>query len=201
MIGLKLNTTCEQWYILRGDNKYGPYDYKAIIQMLQKSELFEYNYMWAPHLENWTLLGDLPDFSKDRFCRILESNDDLADAFTKRSSSRIEIQIPLYAHDNHRHFDGHTVSVSNEGALVVLNDPLLVPGQKILIHFQNCEKNQQPFNVVCEVIRKNFTKHRLNVKSGLHYVVRFLQVQEAGKNQILNWTRTSVAKEEKNGIL
>jgi hypothetical protein len=200
MIGLKHNTTCDQWFILRGEIKFGPFDYRSVIQMLQKSELFEYNYMWAPHLENWTLLGDLPDFSKDRFCRILESNDEMASAFTKRSSTRAEILVPIHGHDNQRYFDGHIISISKDGALVLLNDPLLVPGQKILLHFQESEKNQQPFNVFCEVVRKNFTKTRLNVKSGLHYVVRFLQLHEQGKNQILNWTRTSVAKEEKNGI-
>lgn len=201
MVGMKLDTNSEQWYILRGELKYGPYDYKSVIQMLQKSELFDYNYIWAPHLENWTLLGDIPDFSKDRFCRILESNDDLALAFNKRSSSRVEIEVPLYAHDNHRFFDGHTISVSQDGALVLLNDPLLNPGHKILLNFRSCDRNPQTFNVLCEVVRKNFTKHRLNVKSGLHYVVRFLQVQDSGKNQLLNWTRGSVAKEEKNGIL
>ncbi|MBV2167184.1 MAG: PilZ domain-containing protein [Bdellovibrio sp.] len=201
MGGVQTATTNDQWYILRGEMKYGPYDYKSLITMIQNSELYDYNYVWASHLENWTLLGDLQEFSKDRLCRLIETKDHLAGVFKERQFPRVNLEVPIYAHNDHSFFDGHTLSVSENGALVLLNDPLLLPGQKILLHFRSSEENPQTFNVLCEVVRKNYSKQRLNVKSGLHYAVRFLQVQDQGKAQLTKWTRGGVSKEETNGIL
>lgn len=192
----------DQWYILRGEMKYGPYEYSALIRMIQMSELQDYNYVWASHLENWTQVGDLQEFSKDRLCRLIETQDHLSGAFIERKHPRVNLETPVYAHNEMACFDGQTLSVSENGALVLLNDPLLQPGQKILLHFRASEVNPQGFNVLCEVIRKNFSKQRLNVKSGLHYAVRFLQVQDHGITQLTKWTRGGGSKEEtKNGIL
>lgn len=61
--------------------------------------------------------------------------------------------------------------------------------------------NPEPFNILCEIVRKNYSKQRLNVKSGLHYAVRFLQVSETGTAQLTKWARGGGSKEETNGIL
>ena len=55
------------WHVLIGDQKYGPYDYKTVIQMLQSNQLMDYNFVWAPHLEAWTQIHQLEEFSRDRF--------------------------------------------------------------------------------------------------------------------------------------
>ncbi len=178
-------TTLTQWYILRGEMKYGPYEYSALIHMIQTGELLDYNYVWAPHMESWMLLGDIQDFSKDRLARLIQSQDHLSGAFIKRGSPRVDCDIDVYAHNDYNFFDGKCTSISENGALLLLNDPLLLPGQEIVIHFRgNNTNNPSGFNVKAEVIRKNFTKQRLNVKSGLHYAVRFLQVQKQGQDQI-----------------
>lgn len=186
----------QQWYVLRGEMKYGPYEYRSLITMIQNGELFDYNYVWAPHLENWSLVGELQDFSRDRLCRLIETKDHIAGAFKDRKAARVDLITPVYAHNDYNFFDGHTLSVSENGALVLLNDPLLLPSQKILIHFRESELNPLGFNVLAEIVRKNYSKQRLNVKSGLHYAVRFLQVQDLGKTQFINWTRGGASKEE-----
>lgn len=190
--------SAQTWYVLRGEMKYGPYEYKSLITMLQNGELYDYNFIWAPHLENWTLLGELPEFSKDRLCRLIETKDHLAGTFKDRKAERRDVVVPVFAHNQEHFFDGHTLSISANGALILMNDPLLLPNQKVLIHFRQSDLNPNSFNVEAEIIRKNFSKQRLNVKSGLHYAVRFLQVPEAGQSQIKNWTSS---KEETNGIL
>ena len=179
-------TSHQEWYILRGEMKYGPYEYSALIHMIQTGELFDYNYVWAPHMESWMLLGDIQDFSKDRLAQLIKTQDHLTGSFIKRGSPRIDVDIDVYAHNDSNFFDGKCTSISDNGALVLLNDPLLLPGQEIVIHFRNGENNSSGFNVKAEVIRKNFTKQRINVKSGLHYAVRFLQVQKSGQDQIQN---------------
>lgn len=176
-----------EWYILRGEMKYGPYEYSALLHMIQKGELYDYNYVWAPHMESWSMLGDLQEFSKDRLARLIQTQDHLSGAFIKRGSPRLDVDLDVYGHNEINFFDGKCLSISDNGALLLMNDPLLLPGQQVVIHFRAGEKNPQGFNVVAEVVRKNFTKQRLNVKSGLHYAVRFLQVQKSGQEQIQNW--------------
>lgn len=175
-----------QWYILRGDMKYGPYEYGVMLTMLQKGEVQDYNYVWAPHLENWHLLGELPDFSRDRLARLLNSNDknELKNSFLQRQHARQDITIPVYGHNEHQFFDGESLSLSENGALILLNTPLLLPGQDILVHFHQSEINKLPFNAIVQIVRKNFTRQRINVKSGLHYAVRFLEIPDTGKKQI-----------------
>jgi hypothetical protein len=178
--------TNQEWYILRGEMKYGPYQYGALIHMIQTGELLDYNYIWASHMEGWMLLGDMPEFSKDRLAKLIDTQDHVG-AFIKRGSPRLDCELQVYGHNDNNFFDGVCTSISDNGALVLLNDPLLLPGQEIVLHFRNGAKNPSGFNVKAEVIRKNFTKQRLNVKSGLHYAVRFLQVQKQGQEQIQTW--------------
>jgi hypothetical protein len=171
-----------QWYILRGEMKYGPYEYGIIIQMLQKGEVQDYNYVWAPHLSTWTLLGDVPDFAMDRLAGLIMNRDQKTHGFVIREFARVDHKIPLYGHNEHHFFDGESLSISENGALVLLNTPLLVPGSDLVMHFKTGKT--EPFNVVAQVVRKNFSKSRINVKSGLHYAVRFLQVPERGLNTL-----------------
>jgi hypothetical protein len=177
-------TPLVQWYILRGDMKYGPYDFSVMISMLQKGEVQDYNYVWAPHLSNWTLLGDLPDFARDRLAGIITNRDEIKHGVIIREFARKDVKVAVYGHNEQYFFDGESLSLSESGALILLNTPLLIPGQDLVLHFRSGESNKNPFNVVAQVVRKNFTKQRLNVKSGLHYAVRFLQVPVRGQTQI-----------------
>ncbi len=180
----KTNQQLTQWYILRGEMKYGPYEYGIIINMLQKGEVQDYNYVWAPHLTTWTLLGDVPDFAMDRLAGLIVNRDQKTHGFIIREFARKDVVVPLYGHNEHQFFDGESLSLSENGALVLLNTPLLIPGQDVVLHFKTNDGKQKPFNVIAEVVRKNFSKQRINVKSGLHYAVRFLQVPDRGHRQL-----------------
>lgn len=173
-------TETQNWFILRGDNKYGPYDYQTMIVLIQKNELYDYNYVWSDHLDGWSLLGELPEFSRDRFARIIENNLPMKKAFIERKGERVETSIPVYGHDERTFFDGFVVSLSVSGALVLLNNPLLNPGEEITLHF----RGGTPFNLKAEIIRKNFNRKRINVKSGLHYAVRFLPLNDLATKEL-----------------
>lgn len=181
---LATKETMNQWFILRGENKYGPFEYAAMIRMMQDNELYDYNYVWAPHLESWTLVGDVQDFSKDRLARLIENNSEVRGSFKDRGADRIDVLIPIYGHNDHLFFDGQTLSLSANGALLLLNTPLMLPGQDLLLHFRRDETNPQAFNMKAQIVRKNFTRTRMNVKSGLHYAVRFTQTSRTGQEAI-----------------
>jgi hypothetical protein len=179
-----VNLELKNWYILRGETQYGPYDYAVMIRMIQNNEIQDYHYVWAPHLESWMMMGECPDFSKDRLALLIRENESLKTEFAQREATRKEIQSPILGHNGLTFFDGHCVSLSENGALVLINSPLLLPEDQVVLHFSKSSTFHQGFKVLAQVVRKNFTKQRLNTKSALQYAVRFLQVQADGMKQI-----------------
>lgn len=175
------------WYVLIGEQKYGPYDYKTVIQMIQSNQLMDYNYVWAEHLESWTPIYQLEEFSKDRFELLLKKESEYQSAFIKRKGERIEVKIPIIGHNTVRFFDGEIVSISQSGALCLLNSPLVQVGDQIKLHVKASSENEEPFNVECVIIRKIYSKQRLNSKSGLYYAIKFHEVQKIGTDQINKW--------------
>ena len=69
-----------------------------------------------------------------------------------------------------------------------INTPLIQVGDQMKIHVKSNQSNSVSFNIECEVIRKNFTRERLNSKSGLYYAVRFHDIQKVGIDQIRKWS-------------
>jgi predicted RNA-binding protein with EMAP domain len=174
------------WFVLIGEQKYGPYDYKTVIRMVQTNQLMDFNYVWAEHLESWTPMYQLEEFSKDRF-KILQNENEYKGSFIKRTSERIATKIPLLGHNSIRFFDGEIVSISESGALCLLNSPLVQVGDQIKLHVKATNETEVSFNIEGEVIRKNYSKQRLNAKSGLFYAVKFNEVQAKGAVQIKRW--------------
>jgi hypothetical protein len=177
----------KKWHVLIGTQKYGPYTYGKMIEMLQANELMDYNYVWNESLENWTPIYQLEEFSKDRFQLILKSDSELQPHFTQRTSDRIEKKIPFIGHNNIRFFDGEIMSISEGGALCMINSPLPQVGDNLKLHIQIEGAAEISFNIEAKIIRKLFVKKRLNSKSGLHYAIRFEDVQHQGLQQIRNW--------------
>ncbi len=175
------------WYVLLGEQKYGPYDYKTMINMMQTNQLMDYNYVWADHLDSWTQVHQLEEFSKDRFQVLLQKESDYLSTFMKRKNERAEVKIPLLGHNTVRFFDGELVSVSEMGGLCLLNTPLVQIGDLLKLHIKAKDQQEFAFNIEAEVIRKNFSKQRLNSKSGLYYAVRFNDIQSVGLQQIKSW--------------
>jgi hypothetical protein len=182
----QINLELKNWYILRGETQYGPFEYGVMIRMVQNHEIQDYNYVWAPHLEGWQMLGECVDFSKDRLALLIRENENLRDEFSKREAARADIKSQVLGHNGTTFFDGECTSISENGALVLINTPLLLPDDQVVIHFSESVTFHNGFKVLAQVVRKNYTKQRLNTKSALQYAVRFLQVQTDGLDQIKN---------------
>lgn len=180
----------DNWFVLHGHQKNGPYDYKKIIHMIQKNEIMDYTYVWAPHLPKWSQVYSLKEFSKDRFL-LLRQMPEYKDSFIQREHARIQTQVEILGHNNIRFFDGLMTSISTEGGLCLINTPLVQVGEKIKIHVKSKSNTDISFNLEGHIIRKNFSQDRLNSKSGLYYVVSFSDLQAEGLDQIRSWISSS----------
>ncbi|MEQ1665740.1 MAG: PilZ domain-containing protein, partial [Bdellovibrionales bacterium] len=166
--------------------------YKTVIQMIQNNQLMDFNYVWAEHLDKWTPVYLLEEFSKDRF-QLLQNDPEYKAVFTKRKDPRIDIKIPVIGHNTIRFFDGEIVSISASGALCLLNTPLVQVGDNVKLHIKINHNSELAFNVECTVARKNHSRQRLNSKSGLYYAVKFNEIQDVGIEQITKWVTTATA--------
>lgn len=175
------------WYVLIGEEKHGPYDYKTMIQMLQTNELMDYNHAWAEHLESWTPIHQLEEFSKDRFQILLQKESEYLNSFIQRKHARADVNISVLGHNTLRFFDGELISVSENGGLCMLNTPLVQVGDLLKLHIKPNNGEGIAFNVEAEVVRKNHSKNRINSKSALYYAVRFNDIQSTGVTEIKKW--------------
>ncbi len=164
-----------------GQQKYGPYDDRTIIQMIQTQQLMDYSSLLADHLEDWTPIYNIEEFSSKRVQHFYEKD---SAAFIKRKSRRVEIKIPVVGHNSLRFFEGEVISLSENGALCLLNTETLKPGAQVKVQLQTPELT---FNIECEVIRKNHLKQKSSGKHDFYYAVKFNEIQPAGITQIKKW--------------
>lgn len=188
--------TSNEWHVLKGETKYGPYTYTDMIQMLQNKMLFEFDYTWSPHLETWTALSELPEFSADRLCRLVEKSAD-GEIFNKRSAHRVSVQIPVYCHDHAKFWKGTCENLSSGGALILMENPVLLPGDLITIHFRALNETDNAFNCVAEILTKRLTKVRIQHDTAIHYAVKFVKTTPLGEEQVAAWVKEKLNETKK----
>jgi hypothetical protein len=184
-----MNTNIEiqasnEWHLLKGDSQFGPYTYSEMIKMMQEKMVFGFDYVWAPHMESWTAVSDVPEFSEDRLTRLAEKMSGAQnDLFNRRNSERILCKLPVLVHDNQNMWHGSAENLSEGGALLLIENPLFLPGHIIHLHFRT-QTNLVSFNCTAEVLSKRLVKQRVQHDTRIHYAVKFLHLGQFGRDQI-----------------
>ncbi len=187
-MGLKLDLpTSNEWHVLKGETQYGPYTYEDMIQMMQNKTLFGFDYVWSPHLEAWTALTELPEFSMDRLNRLAEKSDPNSDVFFRRKHDRHFCSFQAYVHDNKTFWTGVVENISLGGALIKMENPLLLPGDTVTVHFRKAGPKEKAFNVTAEILTKRLTKQKIQHDTFLYYAVKFNTVHKDGESQLRTW--------------
>lgn len=62
-----------EWYILKGENKFGPFSYPDVLKMLQQKVVFEFDFAWHPGLSTWVRIADLDSFKPDNIGKMKET--------------------------------------------------------------------------------------------------------------------------------
>lgn len=183
-MGIKLEiSTSNEWHVLKGKDQYGPYTYETMLTMLQQNTLFGFDYVWSPHMESWTQLFDLAEFSPDRISNLAKNSND-TNVFFRRNHERAACDWQTYIHDDRKLWPGKIESISVGGALILMMNPLLLPGDILTIHMPASSELKTPFNAKGEVLTKRLTKERVTHDSQIYYAFKFTQVQTFGEKQI-----------------
>jgi hypothetical protein len=168
------------WYILRGEERQGPFEFTDVVRLLQEKIIFEYDFVWRNGMENWIRIAEVQDFSPDAIRSVLKADKDI---FVRRKHARLMYECPLVAHDNKSFWPGYTLEISEGGAGVVIENAMLLPSQNIYLHFKP-GSHTKPFNVLCEVVSKKYIQNVKDRLDPMVYGVKFINIPKQEKDLI-----------------
>jgi hypothetical protein len=180
----------QEFYILKWDNKYGPFSYLEVIKMLQSKSVFEFDYIWKPGQENWMRIADMQEFEPSKIHALFEKSEDpeIKNIFFRRRHERVNFNGSIIIHDNEKVWKGEAIEISEGGAGIVIHNAMINPGEKIYLHFKPGDA-VPPFNAICEVVSKKFSKDLEDRNSPVKYGVKFLKINSASLGLIKDYIK------------
>ena len=172
-----------EWYVLKGENRYGPFPIADVVKMLVERALFEYDFAWSPGMEQWTRIAQIPAFSFDRIKAFLPKDMQNSEMFFRRKYMRKDFKTPLVVHNNSKVWKGFSVEISEGGACIAVENAMILPGQNIYVHFKGTE-GARPFNVLCEVVAKRYVPGLKTANDVVYYGLKFLNIHKQDKDLI-----------------
>ncbi len=180
--------TQEEWYILKWDNRYGPFTFLDVVKMLQDKSIFEFDYVWKPSFESWQRVAEVAEFNPDKIRGLKDSvMPELSEVFFRRRHVRTKYNGSIIVHDNITVWKGESIEVSEGGAGIVMHNALVLPGQKIFLHFKPGD-GVPPFNATCEVVSKQYVKGIKNKDAPVGYGIKFIEINGDVQEAIRNYT-------------
>lgn len=182
-------SAAEEWYVLKWDNRYGPFTYLDLVKMLQEKSVFEFDYVWRPGIESWKRVAEVSEFNPDSIKGLKDSNmPELSEVFFRRRHIRSQYNGSIIIHDSKTVWKGESMEISEGGAGLVMHNALVLPGHKLYVHFKPGD-GVPPFNAVCEVISKQYVKGLKNKEAPIGYGVKFLEIEGEAQKAIRNYTK------------
>lgn len=183
----------QEWFVLKGENRFGPFAYVDVMKMLQQGVIFEFDFVWYQGLETWSRIAELPAFSKDNVKTLKDTVlPELSEVFFRRRHKRVQYGATVLVHDNKSVWKGKGVEISEGGAGIVMDNALCVPGQQLFLHFKPGD-GVPPFNAICEIVSKGFTGEVKDPKAPIKYGVKFKTMSPDTQKILQDFTKKKAA--------
>jgi hypothetical protein len=175
-----------EWFVLKGENKYGPFTYLEMVRLLQEKHLFEYDYVWNAGMPSWRRVAECEPFQPESIRTLhYKTSTETDGIFFRRRHARAHYGASVIVHNNKDVWKGRSMEISAGGAGLLLDSPGLQPGQTVFLHFKVGD-NVPPFNAVCGIVSKQIlpsaTASEIQVKYGVKFTSINREVQHAIKN-------------------
>lgn len=185
--------TSKEWFVLKGENKFGPFSYPDVIKMLQQGVVYEFDFTWHEGMENWKRIAEVTYFDSEHIRMLKESTmPEISEVFFRRRYKRVKYGGTILVHDHKSVWRGKGVEISEGGAGVVMENAMILPGQEIFLHFKPGD-GAPPFNAVCEVVSKQFLSEVSNPKTPIKYGLKFKSVNTEVQKLLKEYTKKSAA--------
>lgn len=177
-----------EWFILKGENKFGPFSYVDVIKMLQQGVVYEFDFVWYKGLDKWTRLAELKAFLPDHVRQLKDTlMPEISEVFFRRRHRRAEFGGTILIHDNKKVWKGQAVEISAGGAGVVMENSTIIPGQNLYLHFKPGD-GVPPFNAICEVVSKQYVENIKDQAQAVRYGLKFKSISEEARKHIQEYT-------------
>ena len=188
------NPMLTEWYVLKGENKFGPFQYTELIKMLQEKTVFEFDFAWKKGMEAWVRIAEINEFCPEHVKKLQESlMPEIKNVFFRRKHPRVPFSGSILIHDNNNVWKGQAVELSEGGAGLIMENSLVVPGQKLYMHFKPID-NLPAFNAICEVVSKKYVEGVKEKSAPICYGVKFTNLSGNTHEYLQLYTRNQQAK-------
>jgi len=178
-----------EWFVLRGENKFGPFAYTDVVKMLQQGVVFEFDFTWHAGMEGWQRIAELSAFDKDQIRHLKDTAmPEISEVFFRRRYRRVKYGGTVLIHDNKKVWKGKGVEISEGGAGVIMENALVLPGQELYLHFKPGD-GVPPFNAICEVVSKQYVNDVSNPNTPIKYGLKFKSVSTEAEIILKDYTK------------
>jgi hypothetical protein len=183
----------DSWFILKSENKYGPFTQLELVKMLQDKSLFEFDYVWKKSMSSWNQISELNEFSTESIRKMMFTEEDLkSEIFFRRRHARAEYGASIIVHNNIKLWRGNSLELSAGGAGIYMENVSLTPGDTVFLHFQPGD-GVPPFNAVCEIVSKKTNLKVIGSGKAKLYGVKFSKIQYGVQKAIKDFATKKVA--------
>lgn len=107
----------QAWYILKNENKFGPYSYLELVKMLQTKQLMEYDFIFKDGMMGWKTVSEVEEFGSDKIKELKNSGTtEIGEVFFRRRYLRVEYGASVVIHNNKSVWKGRGLEISPGGA-------------------------------------------------------------------------------------
>lgn len=184
-----------QWYVTRGQQKFGPFNYFGVVKALQDKSIFEFDYIWKEGMEGWVRLAEHEKFTASSIRDLLQTLEEKrahGDVFAQRRHVRVSIENDVLINDNTSVSPGRMVEGGAGGTGLIIKNSTLIPGQLIHVHFSSLD-GLPAFNAIGEIVSKKFTRSARDQRAPIHYGVRFVKMDPAAEERVKNYFKIRAA--------
>lgn len=173
-----------EWYVLRADNKYGPFTHLEIVKMLQERKVYEFDYVWnRAKIQTWYRISEVEDFKPEKIKALREKDGShLPDIFYRRRHARARYGASILLHNNKEVWKGQSLEVGAGGAGLLIDSGDIQIGQSLFLHFKAGD-GVPPFNAVCSIVSKRPVKG-----SEFRYGIKFTSISQTIQQALKKFT-------------
>lgn len=182
-----------EWYVLKGENKFGPFAYIDVVKMLQQGVVYEFDFVWHKEMSAWQRVAEVPAFHREQLQMLKSSSmPELSEVFFRRRYRRVKYGATILVHDNKKVWKGQGVEISEGGAGVIMDNATILPGQELYLHFKPGD-GVPPFNAICEVVAKKYVSGIANPNEPIQYGLKFKSLSAQGQEALKLYTSKKAA--------
>lgn len=184
----------EAWFALKGDHRFGPFEYLELVRLTQEKNLHDWDYVWTKRLPKWTRISSLPEFHAETITHLRESlsqelGGSVNEVFFRRRFARAAFEGSILVHNNQKLYRGRSLEMSAGGLSLVLNEGDIKVTDTLHLHVKP-SRETPAFNAGCEVMQRRVLNSG-DPKSPVVYGLKFVGLEERVKTEIDGWaTRT-----------